>query len=202
MNQPASSEEKLLKLIRQKDKAQAASNVSSEKFASGKSTTKEKSKHSVDFFPMINYILIIVVVAVIAYFIKSIFVDRPLNEQIPAIDLSNVKVAQDKDTFTERKPYGFYEQRIAQRNIFLNPWEEATEGELTGEIEDVSAIQRNYTILGVVVDNDPKVILENKITKETVFLSVGEKIGQAILSEVYENKIIFIDGEDKIELSQ
>ena len=55
--------------------------------------------------------------------------------------------------------------------------------------------------MGIILDSDPKVIIEDIKSKESFIISKGEEIGGAILSEVYEDKAIFLSGNETVELA-
>lgn len=78
---------------------------------------------------------------------------------------------------------------ISQRNIFL-PVRNAPQVVQTNTQVKIDELTQNYKIVGIVIDNEVKGIIENIKQQETVFVSLGDKIGEAVIVDILADKII------------
>ncbi|VAW12082.1 hypothetical protein MNBD_BACTEROID05-1003, partial [hydrothermal vent metagenome] len=101
----------------------------------------------------------------------------------------------------EAKPFTYYQQRIEKRDIFQSPWEKPKiQRENPVVTKSFDELNKKIKIVGVVLDQNPQVIVENFKSKETVFLVPGDEIEGATLEEVQESRAIFLYQGKRVEL--
>ena len=61
---------------------------------------------------------------------------------------------------------------------------------------------KNLTLVGIVLDQNSTVIIEDQQSKETLFLHVGDKLNEAVIEEVQKSKVIFNFHGQRVELNQ
>lgn len=62
-------------------------------------------------------------------------------------------------------------------------------------------ISRDFKIVGIVIDHDPRLIVEDTKKKSTLFLSRGESLGQAVLKDIKQGRAIFFCEGHNFELA-
>ena len=114
--------------------------------------------------------------------------DSSESDKMPALSRSHTK------------PFNIYQRSLEQRNVFQAPWEHPSLG--SSIVPDAAAEQlMQLRLVGILLDNNPKAIFENGTTRETLFLSQGEKFGEAVLEDIQEGKAIFRYKGQKVELT-
>ena len=63
-------------------------------------------------------------------------------------------------------------------------------------------LSKTLRLVGIVLDAQPKAIIERIAQKETVFLSKGETVEGAVLEDILEDKVILSYQDEKVELTQ
>ncbi|MCB9747413.1 MAG: hypothetical protein H6755_03300 [Candidatus Omnitrophica bacterium] len=102
------------------------------------------------------------------------------------------------------KPFNYYQGELDKRNFFEAPWEkpqiEKREEQVKEPPKPKIDLKTLINLVGIVLDDDPKAVIEDLKTQETVFLSIGQEINEAKLIEIHEEKIIFLYHEEKQEI--
>ena len=106
----------------------------------------------------------------------------------------------NKTIIKEAKPFEFYKQKINNRDIFLLPWETPLDTNVS-KATSANELSKQLRVVGIVLDDNPKAIIEDQATKQTLFISKGEKINDAVLEEVKEGQVIFNYNGEKIILT-
>ncbi len=57
--------------------------------------------------------------------------------------------------------------------------------------EDFALFSGGYELRGVVIDGDPVAIIEDIRRNQTLFLSRNEKLGEAVVKEILDQKVVF-----------
>lgn len=196
-NRETTSEEKLLKLIRKEDREKNAKKHDDSSFKSDKVEPAVKIINSQRLKP-INRLLIISLVLISAYLVYYV-----LNPQSQLSSSTGTNFDKDADNLDFRPPSqtGPFEATqviLAERDLFESPWEKPTDiesaGQMGGELSD------QLQLIGILLDQDPKAVVFQLSTKETSFLSKGDKISDAVLDEILEDRVIFIYNEEKVEM--
>ncbi len=62
-------------------------------------------------------------------------------------------------------------------------------------------LSQEFNLVGIVIDADrPQAVVERIQDRETIFLTVGDKLGEATLKEILPDRIIFRSGGNEIKL--
>lgn len=200
-----SPEEKLLRLIRRGKKQTSSQDIPQafpEPTTSLKPPLKElKSRYPGFQIQHIKRLLFIVLFISSAYlvisflwpifFIKEINI-RPILETEPEI----IK----EESPPEVKPYSFYQDTTASRQIFGSPLAELTKSSQTSSDAVGMDIIKDFNLLGIISGENPQAIIEDKKTQKTYYLSKGQSIGEFQVEDIQEGKIILIYKGQRFEL--
>ena len=84
------------------------------------------------------------------------------------------------------KPYSFYQEAVSQRSIFAsNAATEAT-STLVAEVDSITDI----SLLGIIADNNPQAIIEDKKAQKTYYMSRGEYVGGFQVEDIKDGMIV------------
>ena len=200
------SEEKLLRLIRKKDKS---SETSSLPFQGNHATISpdlpgpaQTTGKPIDPLALAIRILVVmagfILIFVVAKYGKTkppaeqpAFLGSAVADKVPAPEVS-------RPSF-DIHPFDAYKKTMEGRDIFQSPWEKPVAA-VSASNASAAELVKQLKLVGILLDKDPKAIVEDLGTRQTFFVSPGEKIGSAIVSEVREDKVILIFGQEKVEL--
>ena len=153
-------------------------------------------------------ILLIINVGLLGLILTRIFFVAP--KRLGSVPQSSVKSvgmsALEQEQAVSQSPFEIYETVVAQRDFFKLPYAQTRRPAVRKEskkpvVKSVEGAIEGFKVVGIVVDQDPKVIFEEIKTKETIFLSVGEELQGAVFEEILEGKAIFMDKGQRLELS-
>lgn len=99
----------------------------------------------------------------------------------------------------ETRSFESYKQTMAGRDVFQAPWEKPVQA-APASGASAAELSKQLKLVGILMDKDPKAIVEDLGTQQTFFVSPGERIGNAIVEEIREDKVILIFGQEKVEL--
>lgn len=99
----------------------------------------------------------------------------------------------------EVRPFESYKQTMAGRDVFQAPWEKPVQAVPASGVS-AAELSKQLKLVGILMDKDPKAIVEDLGTQQTFFVSPGERIGNAVVEEIREDKVILIFGQEKVEL--
>jgi hypothetical protein len=207
MDQDITSEEKLLKLIRAKE---GGNNPSNDIKNSNKIEKKKKPfalqfkrrKRVVDFLKVSNVILGFAIILLAVYFAKFYFLDLEKGVDVPELKAFSKKSVEKEELVEELLPFDVYEEKFLERNIFQTPWEK-NKGSLVGKdvlVNKDSRVSNQLKLVGIILDESPKAIIEDLQKKETLFLSLNEKHGNVVVEDIQEDRVILKLNGEKIEL--
>lgn len=120
------------------------------------------------------------------------------------IDIDSVAISGRSDDFTKQiiamNSLNHYVDVISARDIFVS-----LKNEKYNEFQQVKdlkiEISKILTVVGIIKDNDSKVIIEGKRDKETHFLSEGERFDNVYIERIDAQNITVEYQGTKIELS-
>jgi len=98
------------------------------------------------------------------------------------------------------RPFSVYQGQIGKRDLFqslrdrLKPEDKVMEKALP-------ALHQRIKLIGILLDQDSKAIVEDLKEKQIHFLSAGEKIGTALLENIQEDKVIFQYNNQRVEMT-
>lgn len=141
---------------------------------------------------------------VLGYFILNMFIFKPKR---PVLIVSDSEVtAQDvlpsEIVIPPTKTFDEYVEIINKRDIF-NPPDSKQPGVLSEDLAPVPAIdlRASYRLVGILLDKDPRAVVEDLKTQETLFLSKGQKIGDITVEDIADGKVVFISNGQHYELT-
>lgn len=203
--EPLTSEEKLLRLIRKKSKSVEADRMPFQErhptVSPDMPEPAQKAEKPMD--PLALSIRALAIAAGVILIIVLVKYSRmkPLAEQtasaIPVAE--DIVPAESPVQAFDVPPFDFYKQSMDGRDIFQAPWERPVSAAIVSGAS-AAELTRQLKLVGILLDKDPKAIVENLGTQQTFFVSPGESIGNAVVSEIQQDKVILIFGQEKVEL--
>ena len=194
MDREASSEEKLLKLIRKNDQPA--------KYLRG-NAPRQDQRTEVDVPRFLNKFLVIAFLGLAVYMAMSVlsFNTRDQNNlddgagPLPKEGTSVSEPARDV------KPLAYYEEIIAQRDIFNTSFQRdvAVTPAPQPEPPAVNPIQ-NLRLVGIILSERSQAIIQNQQTQETFFLFTGDVAGDIKVREITADKVIMEYQQQEFEL--
>lgn len=123
-------------------------------------------------------------------------------------DFAQVNPAKDEGPVSgldykikELKPFSYYSETITQHQLFkIISAPETKEKSKTAAAASLDAI-KDYSLLGVISGENPQAIIEDKKTKQTLYLQKGQSLGEFKISDIQDGKIILESGGQAAELS-
>lgn len=208
MGEHITSEEKLLRLIRKKDKAAAPANRPAQGMdTQGAVRKSEERPAGKDFLTLWNRILVILIIGIWAVILARYFSSEKHRSMKPQSALVDSLDSAGKDTpdstpigVVEAKPFEFYAGKIEGRDVFEAPWEKPAL-DSQAPADPALGLSKRLKVVGILLDEDPKAIIEDLETKQTFFLSPKERMGDIVVDEIREDKVIVIFNEEKVELT-
>ena len=195
-------EEKLLKLIRKKKDSSVpieSENGKGNEKKAGRIIQPEKKKGN--SLKLANHLLVIIVFIAAGYIgVKYFSQAEKKNEDAElAVPAPKPKAEPKNLVVPETKPFSFYQSVMEQRDIFQSPWDKATA--VATAAAPAADLAKQLKLVGIVLDKNPQAVIENVKTKETLFLSVGDSVENAVLQEIHEDKVLFLYNEESVELT-
>ncbi|HOW35217.1 MAG TPA: hypothetical protein PL155_02220 [Candidatus Omnitrophota bacterium] len=205
MVEPVSPEEKLLGLIRKKDQSQGkilAGKKQSAPEQKGLAQRQDSGKESGILFKIADRLLLVavfVLLGFVAYEFLFITDDRLKSFKEPAGTTEEVAIPSAESV--NPKPYSYYSEQIAKRDIFQSPVYKRTMGDAKAP-EAGSELTKNLRLVGIVLDSNSQAIIEDANAQRTFFLHKGDRIREAVVEDIQESKVILNFSEQRIELTQ
>ncbi len=193
MSQEHLPEEKLLKIIRNKESLEKAQkkNVKKENLGLKESGTTKKT-----FLRKLNgltFFLVLILVGFFTYGLLNLREEKKIViDDLEMVEFSKIKVFDD----STQKPYNHYSNLIKTRDIFSRP-----EGK-SELIDGGSQLEKKFRLVGIVLDGDPEAIVEDLQTRKTLFLHEGDFLKGSKVQQIQEGKIILLVDDQEIELVQ
>ena len=104
---------------------------------------------------------------------------------------------------SSREPYDVYEKSLSERSLFTTFAGEERETPppppQNPNPQPIEGLDKKIKLVGIVVDKEPQAIVEDLKERQTVFVSPGDRIGDAVVLEVNEDKVIFLYHDQRIE---
>ena len=124
----------------------------------------------------------------------------------PVIGLKIIKlpqIAQEKvgepkaEPKLEVKPYEFYREGIANKQIFGGVFSQGIGKPVTAVDID---LMKDINLIGIITGENPQAVIEDKKTQKTYYISKGQFIGETQVEDIQEGKIIISYRGQRIEL--
>ena len=196
-------EDRLLRLIRGEKKEQAGSkklvkfSVRSDRLKQALSILKIEPVMS------INRILPVIISVLLIYY-SYIWIRPRTSEEIliPSSRVFSSKSIDKKQQINLKsqnlKPSSFYSSMAKKRNLFkqltANPV-------ILPEVKvDMKQLVKGLNLIGIVLDESPQAIIEDRKTKSVFYLNEGGAIGDLKVSEISESSVTLSYGLETIDL--
>lgn len=114
-------------------------------------------------------------------------------------DIDGISVKEERKV--EGRPISYYDDIIKKRNLFKGialPQEKKNKKTLS---QTASELLANYSLKGILSEDSPQAIIEDKKTKQTYFLNKGDSLGEFLIEEINEGKITLDLEGQKVEMS-
>ena len=206
MQKQLTSEEKLLAIIRKK-KAPSIPVVKKEEAAPGPKKEDDTStrglKLSAGLLKTWNFLAIVIIGGLGIYLLAQVVLTKNISDQAGLQEAfavgknSDQPLAEEKILDVSDNPLSLYLSAVQSRDIFLAPWERPMAQDATAAV--AINLNEEFKILGIVLDRDPKVIVEDK-NGQTSFLSKGDLMSGAELLEIREDRAVFLYNGQKVEI--
>ncbi|HPB67634.1 MAG TPA: hypothetical protein PLT76_06565 [Candidatus Omnitrophota bacterium] len=125
---------------------------------------------------------------------------------LPALEENRFEpkaVARNDPVLDSQSSFAEYSRIFSQREIFVMPYAKEPPGSKARAVEPPAAPKAdlvNFRLRGIVLDQHPQALVEDLAQKETLFLSPGEPMGEGILREVREDRVIVVVHDSSLEL--
>ena len=200
MYEHVSPEEKLLKLIRRKDRpASAEDSITKQRSRSLGISQKEDSGNIFKLLEKIFLWIVALLLVYIAY--EFLFMRHNVNVILKETALTPTEIVLNEAVLPEPKPDTYYTEPIQQRDIFGSSiyGSKTEDSKMTINLPELT---KNLRLVGIVLGDTSEAIIEDLELKQTFFLHKGESIKNAIVDDIQESKVILLYGSQKVELVQ
>lgn len=207
------SEEKLLRLIRKKDKSSEALSLALPEMSPGISPglpdEAQGPEKRMDVLALSIRVLAVTACVILIFILNKYALLR--TKPPAALEPSfQTQIAEDISSPSgkweempvpaiEARSFESYKQTMEGRDVFQAPWERPVQ-EVAASNIPAAELAKQLKLVGILLDKDPKAIVEDLGTQQTFFVSPGERIGNAVVGEIRQDKVILIFGQEKVEL--
>jgi len=158
-------------------------------------------KGDISILDACNQLLIIVIIVLMGYVAIKVFSpQQTLLEPIAAQEAVDREVSGMDIAAVSVKSFRIYEESIQARDLF-EPLQSNLKLDPRVMQKALPALHQRIKLIGILIDSDPKAIVEDLKEKQTHFLSKGESIGTVLLEDIQEDKVIFKYDNEKIEMA-
>lgn len=142
----------------------------------------------------------VVVTLAVLVLIKIIRPSQDFTIVYPDQTMTQVFDEEPIESLAPKKPFDVYAASLHKKDLFGLATEMNTAQTAVLE-KAMPALHKRIKLIGILVDNDSKAIVEDLQEKQTHFLSQGERVGNILLQEIQENKVIFNDDGKTVEMA-
>lgn len=215
-NEKIIPEEKLLNLIRRpgskesKQKDSPQEDVIQENKSSEATTQPKTHKEAVikktknQFFGLksLNFVIVnrlILALTLVVFFV--LLIDLFSHSSIPPKSQS-LKSAPKMNSSGEQeaKPYSYYEEEIAKRQLFSAPPMESKAKKVVPAGPTFKELVKDLKLLGIVSGDRLQVIVEDKKLNKTYFLYTGDYLGEIKVEEINSDRVVLDFQGERISL--
>ena len=206
------SEEKLLRLIRKKDKSSDGLPVASpedpQATSANLSDEAPRPENQMDVLAVSIRVLAVTAGVILIFALNkyALLWTKPPAAPAPSFP---AQVAENTSSAGKGdgpsvpdvavRSFDPYKQMLEGRDVFQAPWEKPVQ-EVPASNVPAGELAKQLKLVGILLDKDPKAIVEDLATHQTFFVSPGERIGNAVVGEIRQDKVILIFGQEKVEL--
>ncbi|MFC1708997.1 hypothetical protein ACFL2J_02910 [Candidatus Omnitrophota bacterium] len=145
-------------------------------------------------FTLINRLIIIVAFIAFLLLLSDLYFHSPQASKQSVLPEPVQKIAALKDK--EAKPFSYYQEEIASRELFTPSPVESRVKKVVPEGPTFRELIKDLKLLGVVSGDKQQVIIEDEKLRKTYFLYIGDTLGEVRVEEVDSNRVVLeLDGE-------
>lgn len=214
MEKNLSPEERLLRLIRNKNKGATEAGASvAQPSHPGRLKQSQFSYHNPlslikilfeQFFSIrkLNLILTLLVIIGFGYVIfEFVFFKEGKVEPLKKSEQNYSQKPEIKESpLPAPTTFDYYAERLNKRDIFKPAPGQDQAGQGTTGKSNLEELASNLRLAGIILDKQPQAIIEDTKLKKTYFLNKGDYIGEIKVEDILEGKVILSYGQDKLEL--
>ena len=210
MSNDLTPEERLLRLIRGKTKSYD-SNPNIQKTSSktpghpkaklDEATNRRSEKLPAFFsFKIISIFLCIIIISFVGYSIfESLSSQLIFNVENREFPIEEAEIIKEPALAYQAKPYSYYSQKINRRDLFDSF--SLSDGAIDISLNpSLGSKFNNLSLVGIVLDEEPQAIIENKTDKKSYFLRKGDFIGDIKIEEILDGKVIVSYAGEEFEM--
>lgn len=106
-------------------------------------------------------------------------------------NVNNIKLFQ----LMQLEPLKFYQDKFSTHNLFSKP-----EAVITTQTSNLAQLLKPYVLIGIVRGIEPEALIQNNLTKQTLFVQADEQFDQFKLVEIKDHSILVEYGGEQQEL--
>ncbi len=206
MQEHISPEEKLLKLIRHKDRASPKEGEAKKSSGSALKNPAHlaRGEKAVNVIKALDKILLIAASVLSLYIGYEFFFTGKDASALIKEPVEIVKDAGDNSApivkVTAPKPSEYYTQPAQARDLFDTALSKKTNEIKAGS--SVPELTKSLRLVGVILGEVSEAVIEDTESRQTFFLRKGESFKNAVIEEIEESKVIISFGGQRIALEQ
>lgn len=198
MSEHASPQEKLLKLIRRKEKAAPL-----KKGSSPLPKAESVFISTGSLFRTFDKALILGIIFLSIYVgYEFFFTNKDIGLVMKEAKKSLAQTEEKGIVLSEPRLYSYYADVVRARDIFESPIY-GNNVKKTEEIKSASSLpelMRGLKLVGIILDANSQAIIEDSQSGQTFFLHKGEQINNATVEDIEEGKVTLLYGGQRVEL--
>lgn len=148
-------------------------------------------------FALINRLILILITVVFLIMFAELFLQSTIFTK-----WQSSKEAPEIVTLDEKeiKPYSYYEQEIAKRQLFSSSLVESETKKAMPAGATFKELIKGLKLIGVVSTGNPKVIVEDTKLNKTYFLHMGDYLGEIRIEEISSDSVTLEFNGERISL--
>lgn len=191
MKENISPEEKLLRLIKQENKAPAS-------IRKGFKSRLLNLKPRYLAHTYLNRLIPVLIILSLAYFVVNLVYPLFNFKQVKLTDFPKEKINLPQlGQKEELKPYEFYLEGVKERQVFSSA---AASPNVTSAGVINADITKDITLVGIISGDTPQAIIEDKKTRKTYYATKGQFIGDFQIEDISEGKVVLNYSGQRYEL--
>lgn len=157
--------------------------------------TLKARRRDIKFLKYVNGILCVLIITAAVYLLLNVFLGGPRLDRLPEYAAVDKKTDRELSSDANAK-WNELQRSMERRNIF-EPLDLVSPSQKVAFEQEI--LQR-IRIVGVMLDEAPKAIIEIIASGETAFVSKGDAVAGAVVTDILENKVILTYNDTKLEL--
>jgi type II secretory pathway component PulC len=196
MKENISPEEKLLRLIRGPKKQASldvkppgtGGNLRTDLKQSAFALIRQRLSLPYKNFLSLQKIIVFSFIVSGAYLIISLIYPLIFLKKIELPTVTQGKTREVKIAPSEEiKPYDFYKEAVGNRKIFGGALSQ--EASIPASSANID-IMKDINLVGIITGDNPQAVIEDKKTQKTYYVNKGQFIGEVLVENILEGKII------------